>query len=90
MTLSTLIYNASIWQWKDARSYSEDSEELGFAVQNYFITTEGGFIKYVSAPNEEPPAKESFEVVVNAQGRLVLPGLIGNICNLLHLIARST
>jgi imidazolonepropionase-like amidohydrolase len=81
MTQSTLIYNASVWQWKDAQSYTENAEELGFAVGNCYVITEGGFIQHVSAPNEEPPSKENFEVIVNARGRLVLPGLIGNKCS---------
>lgn len=70
---STLIYNADVWLWDAAL----EGQHFGFVRQNAFMVMKNGFITRISESSEECPSMESFDVIINAHGRLVLPGLIG-------------
>ncbi|RYG99252.1 hypothetical protein EON65_50465 [archaeon] len=68
-----LIKNASVWQWSKSSAFD------GFAMDNGFVYIENGFIKKVSDDvNELLSIEANVNQVINANGALMLPGLIGN------------
>lgn len=76
----TLIYNATVWHWNDFNSFSVTNDgPLGRVETNCFVTTKNGFIVDVSKPDQSVSPFEIYDTVVNAMGRLLIPGLVGEV-----------
>lgn len=76
---TALIYNATVWKWNSINSdLTVSAGELGRAERNCFVTLKNGFLTTVSNSNEAVPSFDQFGTVVNAHGRLLLPGLTGS------------
>lgn len=75
MSRRVLIYGASIWQWK-----SEDSSSSNFyygeAHPSSWLIIENGRISEISLSSSATlPEMNTNDVVINAQGNLLIPGL---------------
>jgi len=76
---TALIYNATVWKWNSVNSdFTISAGELGRAEPNCFVTLKNGFVTTVSSSNEAVPSFGLFGTVLNAHGRLLLPGLTGS------------
>lgn len=69
-----LIKNAGVWQWSKSSAFE------GSVMDNGFVYIEDGFIRKVSDDENELRSIEltNPDQIINANGALVLPGLIGN------------
>ena len=77
---AVLIYNATVWKWTSVRTdFTVSPGELGRAEPNCFVTLKNGFLTTVSNSNEAIPSFDQFGTVINAHGRLLLPGLTGSL-----------
>lgn len=75
---TVLIYNATVWKWNRVNAdFTVAMGELGRAEPDCFVLVTNGFIIKVSESGEVAPSFDEFETVVNAHGRLLLPGLTG-------------
>jgi imidazolonepropionase-like amidohydrolase len=70
---SLLLQNCLIWHWT---SYSSGRPE-GLTRKGSLLINNGKFKKVFFEDEEEAVVDESFDLIVNMEGRLILPGLIG-------------
>ena len=71
---SVLLQNASVWQWAPAMTGTRDIS--GNAEPNSFIAVHGGVIIDIGDMSKVPSAND-FDLVVDVNHQLVLPGLSG-------------
>lgn len=82
-TKKVLIFNASVWQWESSSNAATDSVSVavprGRVLHQHQIHIEDGFIKDIcpSITSVDEKTEQLFDSIVDAKGRLVLPGLIG-------------
>ena len=82
MAPSTLIHNACVWIWDSKHVSVVHGDVLGHIRSNCYLTVHNGYISHVSQENELPPDSSGFDLVINANMRLILPGLMGEYSSL--------
>lgn len=84
--MKSLIYNATVWKWGADPMDIKEKKQLGGVQHNAFVTTLGGVVQHVSESGEQPPPLDDFDSVINANGGLVLPGLMGTVHTDMHAV----
>jgi imidazolonepropionase-like amidohydrolase len=75
--MKCLIFNATVWVWEGHVMALTAADRLGNARTRAYVIVERGIVRYVSQSDEALPASEEFHTIINANGRLLLPGLVG-------------
>ena len=75
---STIIYNVAVWKWNAEAGFPVSGSTIGEATPNSFVVMQNGFITKVSNNDEQLPSFADFDTVIDGNGRLLLPGLMGN------------